>query len=264
MHWTSQLGLFEGFIIWTQSFDCCRLKHPKIDGSYLTHSWCQLKENCPKAGTSTRGWCMKCCRILFFGNDGEASTEETFISKKHFPCRFDPCGAKVEFQWCSKSFPLLFYMAIIWWTSYHIKATPQWLAQQDTRCQSLQSFGSKLEPCYKCYKFLQRIHLFRSAPNESSIRLVFRRLIFRESRSIWRSKWWVEDLAVIGALNWTWSLLMLGDGRWSLKNRPSYATDILFASWSHNKWLVQKLDTVLLMLLLQMRHELLSKQVRNL
>ena len=37
-----------------------------------------------------------------------------------------------------------------------------------------------------------------------------------------------------------------------------------FASWSHNKWLVQKLDPLLLMLLLQMRHELLSKQVRNL
>lgn len=74
----------------------------------------------------------------------------------------------------------------------------------------------------------------------------------------------MEDLAVIGALNWTWSLLMLGDGRWSLKNRPAYATDILFASWSHNKWLVQKLDPLLLMLLLQMRHELLSKQVRNL
>lgn len=37
----------------------------------------------------------------------------------------------------------------------------------------------------------------------------------------------MEDLAVIGALNWTWSLLMLGDGRWSLKNRPAYATDIL-------------------------------------
>jgi hypothetical protein len=160
VHWTSQLGLFEGFIIWSQSFDCCRLKHPKIDGSYLTHSWCQLKENCSKAGTSTRGWCMKCCRILFLGNDGEASTEETFTSKKHFPCRFDPCGAKVEFQWCSKSCPLLFYMAINWWTGYHIKATPQWLAHQDTRCQSLRSFGSKLEPCYKCYKFLQRIHLF--------------------------------------------------------------------------------------------------------